>query len=134
MSGMSVMSQKLRKDIEKDPEYSRCALQNIHVYLIGPCGGRVTRSHDVYYAGSKVQMKFAIPPICARHHGVDEFQDSHTEAPQRMRRWVALNRATDEDLAELPRGNFQKERDLLNREYGEYAPPPIKKDAASIRY
>lgn len=122
---MTVMTQKLRKDIGNDPEYDRCALQELLFILIGSCGGRVTRSHDVYYAAKKVQRKFAIPPICAKHHGVDQFQDAHTEAPQEIRRWVALNRVTDDELLEFPKADFIRDRDRLNKKYGPYIAPPI---------
>lgn len=116
----TVMGAKLRREVSEDPEYTRCALPLPHT-----CAGRITRSHDVYVAGKKVQRKWAIPPICAAAHGVDEYQDAGTMVPQRIRRWVALNRATDAELLEYPRARLIEERDRLNALYGPYVPPPI---------
>lgn len=115
----TVMGAKLRREIGEDPEYTRCALLGYH-----ECGGRITRSHDVYVAGKKVQRKWAIPPICAQGHGVDHYMDAGN-VPQRKRRWVALNRATDEELLEFPKANLIQERARLNAEYGPYVPPEI---------
>lgn len=126
----SVMSKALRADVGADPEYSRCALQGLLSEIIGPCAGRVTREHAMYFKGSKIQKKWAIPPICACHHGVDEYQDGPGEAPKIVRQWVALNRATDEELREVSKAvNYINERDRLNKIYGEYTPPPIPKSS-----
>lgn len=116
------MSPALRRDIEGDAEYRRCGLLNIHGHI---CGGRITRSHDVFVAGKKVQRKWAIPPLCAKGHGVDHYQDAHTEESPRLRLWVALNRATDEELMEYPKARLIEERERLNKEFGVYVPPPI---------
>lgn len=116
----TVMSPALRREISADPEYLRCGLLDIHGHV---CGGRVTRSHDCFVAGKKVQRKWAIPPLCAKGHGVDQYQDAHTEESPRLRLWVALNRASDSDLMEFPKAALIQERERLNREFGEYVPP-----------
>lgn len=122
------MSQKLRKDVEDDPEYKRCALQGLLLDIIGPCAGRVTREHAMYYANKKIQEKWAIPPICAKHHGVDVYQDGTGHAPKEIRVWVALNRATDEDLLRFSKVvNYTRERSRLNDKYGDYVAPLIPK-------
>lgn len=119
------MPAALRADVGQDPEYSRCALQGLLLSLVGPCDGRVTREHAVYYAGKKVQLKWAIPPICAKHHGVDSYQDGGTAAKE-IREWVALNRATDEELFSKSKVvNQARRRDYLNGKYGVYVAPPI---------
>lgn len=125
----TVMGAKLRRQVNENPEYTRCALTLPH-----DCRGRITRSHDVYVAGKKVQRMWAVPPICAAAHGVDEFQDAGTMVPQRMRRWVALNRATDEELMEFPKAGLIRERERLNLEYGPYIAPPIPQHAVAIAY
>lgn len=129
----TVMSAKVRKEIGADPEYSRCGLQGLHQDTIGSCGGRITREHAMINAGKKIQQQWAIIPCCARHHGVDQFQDAHTEAPKEMRVWVALNRATEDELLEYPRSNYVQARARLNQRYGLYAPPPVSA-AAGILY
>lgn len=126
--GQSVISKSVREEISNDPEYERCGLQNLLGELIGPCAGRVTREHALIYAGSKIQDKWAIIPCCAKHHGVDQFQDGPGEAPKEVRVWVALNRATDEELMKYSKAiNYKRERDRLNTKYGIYVSPPIKK-------
>lgn len=127
--GGSVIPKKMRDGMTANPEYSRCALQGILEEMIGPCGGRPTREHAGYYAGKKIQEEWAIPPICARHHGVDAYQDAGTAALKEIRLWVALNRATDEELAKFNRAtpSFFFQRDRLNAKYGVYVAPPIPK-------
>lgn len=120
----TVMRPKLRKELGTDPEYSRCAFGG-YESLVGECGGRITREHAVIYAGKKVQERWAIIPCCARHHGVDHYQDAHTEAPKELRLWVALNRATEDELAGYARADLLRKRELMNARIGKYVPPPI---------
>lgn len=124
---MTVIPPKLRKEMESDPEYSRCALQGLLQDRIGSCGGRVTREHALYYANRKIQEKYAIPPICAKHHGVDSYLDGGT-ASKEIRVWVALNRASDEQLQSISKVvNYPRERSRLNVIYGPYISPVIPK-------
>lgn len=126
--GGSVMSSALRADIEKDLEYKRCALTGLLKNIISPCEGRVTREHALIHAGKKIQEKWAIPPICSSHHGVDGFQDAPTEVHKEIRVWVALNRATDDELVRHSKAvNYIRMRSYLNDKYGPYVPPPIPK-------
>lgn len=122
--GGSTMSPELRTEIENDPEYRVCMLKNYHT-----CEGRITREHALYYANKKIQQKFAIIALCAAGHGVDLFQDSSTELPKDMRAWVALSRATDEEIQSISKAvNYFRERDRLNQKYGEYQAPEIPAD------
>lgn len=122
--GGSVMSPEVRKDVSADPEYTRCGIPD----AFGPHGGRVTREHSLIHAGKKIQEKWAIIPCCAAHHGVDSYQDAPTEAAKEIRVWVALNRATDEDLIRFSKAiNYIRMRAYLNDKYGIYVPPPIPK-------
>lgn len=116
------MSPELRAEINADPEYLRCGLTLPH-----RCAGRITREHAIIYASKKVQAKWAIPPLCAAAHGVDEFQDAGTEVPKDMREWMAYNRATDEELAAFSKAtpSYFFERDRLNKKYGVYVMPPV---------
>lgn len=120
------MSDRLRKEVEEDSEYTRCSLQGLLLPLIGPCGGRVTREHAIIFAGKKVQEKWAIIPCCAAHHGVDLYQDAPTEARKEIRVWVALNRATDDEIHSVSKvENYSRRKSVLNDKYGTYLPPPI---------
>lgn len=118
--GGSCMSVGLREEIGNDPEYSRCSLLGY-----GECGGRITREHALIYAGKKIQEKFAIIPLCASHHNVDEYQDAKTMVKDKNV-WVALNRATDNELVRFSKTvSYLRERDRLNEKFGLYIPPPI---------
>lgn len=118
------MAPELREEIGSDPEYLRCALLGLQ---FGPCDGRITREHSLIYKGSKIQEKWAIIPCCAAHHGVDFFLDAPTEAPKEVREWVALNRASDEDLSRFNRAvpSYPFQRDRLNAKFGPYVPPLV---------
>lgn len=127
-SSKTVIPLNLRKEMESDPFYKICALfgQGNHT-----CEGRITWEHAIIYAGQKIQKKWAIIPLCAKGHDVDEFQDSHS-LNKEMNHWVALNRATQEELEEYTKPNFMlnkvdyfKEREILNRKYGKYEPKNI---------
>lgn len=132
--GGSVMSKSVRADVGQDPEYLRCGLQGLLGDLIGACGGRVTREHSLIFAGKKIQEKWAIIPCCAKHHGVDEYQDRPGMAPKEVREWVALNRGTDSDLKRFSKAiNYIQKRIYLNKKFGEYVPPPIPKVMAAIQ-
>lgn len=130
-SAPTVMSARVRKQVDT-PEYSRCGLQGMFEGTIGTCDGRITREHAMINAGRKIQEAWAIIPCCAKHHGVDHYQDAHTEAPKDMRVWVALNRATEAELLEYPRSNYVQTRARLNQLYGPYMPPDVKNN--SIHY
>lgn len=126
--GGTVMSPKLRKEVGEDPEYTRCAVQGLLAGFIGPCAGRVTREHAIIYAGKKIQAKWAVIPYCAAHHGVDQFQDGITQTRKDIRVWVAVNRATDDELRPYSKAiNYIRERSRLNEKYGPYVSPPIPK-------
>lgn len=125
----NVMPAALRAEINADPEYLRCGLALPHT-----CKGRITREHAIKYAGKKVQEKWAIPPLCAAGHGVDEFQDAGTEVPKDMREWIAYNRASDEELLAFSKGNYIRERDRLNQKYGVYIAPPIPERVMGIDF
>lgn len=125
---MSVINKKLRAEMALDPEYSRCSLQGLLGEYVGPCDGRVTWEHAIRYASKNVQERWAIIPCCAAHHGVDQFQDAPTQARKEIRVWVALNRASDDELRSVNKAiDYFHERKRLNRVYGFYVPPPIPK-------
>lgn len=105
----------LRKQLASDPEYKKCALRN-H----GNCDGRITWEHAIIYAGKQVQERWAIVPLCEKHHGVGKWMDAGTMAKERNV-WCALNRATDDELRAISKVvNWIRERTRLNEKYGVY--------------
>ena len=116
---MRAISQRVRKLIEADPDYRVCMLRSYPDHL---CGGRLTREHALIVAGRQVDEKFAIISCCAKGQEVDEYQDAHT-MDKKLNVWVALNRATEEELASISKViNYQRLRDQLNKVYGTYVP------------
>ncbi len=131
--GMTVMSKSLRAELEVDPRKSVCAFKDIPGHV---CGGRITREHAMYYAGKKIQERWAIVFICAKGHGVDiEFQDAPGQISKEMRQWVALYQATDADFDRFPRAfpSFRFQRNRLFEKYGRYVPPEVSA-ATAINY
>lgn len=86
------------------------------------CDGRITREHALIYAGKQIDEAWAILKICAYHHSVDEHQDG-PGLNKEKNVWVALNRATDEELLKYSKAvNYIEMRNHLNKKYGEYVP------------
>ncbi len=87
------------------------------------CGGRRnTREHAFIFAGKQIDEPWAIISCCAKGQEVDGYQDAHT-MDKNLNRWVALNRATDEELIKYSKVvNLIRMRDNLNATYGSYVP------------
>lgn len=112
---MNNIPAKLKKEMLADPEYKVCSLLGHH-----ECGGRITLEHAIIFAGRQVQERWAIIPVCAAGQDVDHYQDSH-RMDKEMNRWVALNRATDDELRAISRAtDYIRERARLNEKYGRY--------------
>lgn len=89
-----------------DPYYKKCARAN------SQCAGRITWEHCWIYAGRQINERWAIIPICAFHHAVDEFQDGGDLDKNENKR-ISLLRATEEDLAKYPKKDWVTERRCL---------------------
>lgn len=117
---MTVIPLALRKEMAADPEYAVCALASLLPNLIGSCDGSITWEHAIYFAGKKLQLRWAIVPCCEKHHGVNTYLDGGT-ALKEIRVWVALNRATPEELKAISKStNYFREKQRLNNKYGIY--------------
>ncbi len=89
----------------------------------GNCSGRITMEHAIIYAGKQLQEEWSILPICEFHHGVNNFQDRGNLNKQKHV-WIALNRAPEERLRELSKGEDKIAlRGRLNAIYGVYKTP-----------
>lgn len=86
----------------------------------GNCSGRLTKEHAIIYAGKQLQEEWAILDICEFHHGVNNFQD-RGDLNKEKHIWIALNRATDEELIQISKGEDKIAlRGRLNAIYGVY--------------
>lgn len=113
---------KLRKELSGDPEYKICALQQYD-----NCDGYITWEHAIIYANKQLQERWAIVPLCERHHGVNTYMDAHTLDKDRNI-WVALNRATVEELKAISKViDYIRYRLVLNTRFGVYKSPYIPK-------
>jgi len=99
--------------MEADPYYKACARRKD-----GGCGGRVTWEHTLIYGGKQLNEKWAIIPLCERHHGVNTYQDNGELNKQENVR-IALNRATEAELRAISKAvDYIALRDRLNKNHG----------------
>ena len=119
----STIPKKMRVEMQLDTFYHTCARREAlhdHECERDPLNQQkpVEWEHALYYAGSKVQEKFAIVPICYwAHRGAG--------MNKQINEWIALNRATNDELLELSRKggkDYFIYRSYLNKRYGVYNP------------
>lgn len=115
---------KMLKEMLSDPVYSVCARKDDPEHQ---CEGRITLEHALIYAGKQINAKWAIVPLCAKAHSVDQFQDGG-DLDKDRNVWIALNRATNEELIAVSKAiNYLSVRDRLNKRYGRWTQPEIPK-------
>ncbi len=112
---MRPISQRVSRLLDEEPDI--CCR-----YADGGCAGRITREHALIYAGRQIDEPWAIIKLCARHHGVDGWQD-RGDLNKEKNVWIALNKATDEELQKYSKViDYIRERRRLNDKYGVYRP------------
>ena len=121
---MNALPTKLRRDLASDPFYKRCAREGLHGH---ECAGRITWEHAMYYAGTQLQKKWAIIPLCEKAHNCGPWQD-RGDMNKTVNEWIALNRAGDEDLLPICKAkDYFLRRGFLNRQFGgPYIAPPAQ--------
>lgn len=108
---MRPISSEVKKKLLQEPNI--CARIND-----GNCDGRITFEHSLIYAGRQIDEAWAIVKLCTYHHSVNEHQDGDGLDKQKNI-WIALNRATDEELEKYSKLiNYKRERNRLNKIYG----------------
>lgn len=98
----------IRKKIDADPFYKSCVRLSE-----GGCDGRITIEHALQFQGRQLNELFALLPLCWRHHlgkGLSKEYNRH----------VALQRATDADLAKYSRANWKTLKTHLEKKYGPF--------------
>jgi hypothetical protein len=94
---MTPIPERIKRILEIDPYYHTCARSG------SDCKGRITWEHAIIYAGKQVQEKWAIIPLCEYHHlgkGLDK----------QINIFIALSRATPEELKKYPRVDWEQEK------------------------
>jgi len=83
---MRSIPKKLLEEMLASVFYQKCIREKT-----GECEGRITLEHAIIYAGKQVNEKWAIDPVCAYHHCVDQYQDCG-DIDKRFHEWVSLTR------------------------------------------
>lgn len=120
---MNNMPIKLRRELATDSFYGTCARNDVlHDHecegdpVRGHYGRMIEWEHALYLASKQVQKKFAIVPLCWwAHRGPGMDKD--------IAQWIALSRATLEELASISRGvSYAQRLRYLNGRFGRYRP------------
>lgn len=109
---MRKIPKSLLKRILNDKYYKKCIRHSE-----GTCNGRITLEHAFIYAGKQINEIWAIVPVCAFHHCVDQYQDCG-DLDKHLNQYYALSRATDKDLEEYPRTNWRQLMIFFESKYG----------------
>lgn len=80
------------------------------------CRGRTTLEHALIYAGRQVNEDWAIVPLCAYAHSVDEWQDRGI-LDKEKNEYLALSRMPAEALAVYPRSSWARRLLYLQGKY-----------------
>ena len=108
---MRKIPEALKAQLLAEAEYKKCVRKT-------GCQGRITLEHAIIYAGRQLNERWAILPLCAYHHAVDQFQDGG-DLQKELNVWIALNRATDEELTRISKViDYKRERERLNAKIG----------------
>ncbi len=100
-----------------DPFYKTCARAGLHSH---ECDGRITWEHAMIYAGGQIQARWAIIPLCAKAHAVDQYQDGG-DLDKRCNEWIALNRASPDELLAISKAkDYFYRKNFLNKIFGGY--------------
>ena len=107
---MRRIPKKLREEMNSDPFYHKCVCAGDNF----GCAGKIEFHHVFLWAGRQINEKWNILPVCEFHHRGLGFDKEYFE-------WIAVNRATNEELVKYPRINWAQIRSYLNSQYGNYA-------------
>lgn len=81
------------------------------------CGGRITWEHCLIYGGKQIDEAWAIIKLCEAHHSVGMYQDNGLLNKEKNM-WIALNRATDDELLKYSKAiPYIEKRLLLNKKF-----------------
>lgn len=111
---MQVIPLPLREEMSEDQFYKKCSrnvLLHDHVCKPDPLTGKLIEwEHSMIYGGRQIQEKWAIIPVCWLVHRGGKLNKEINE-------WIALNRATPEDLAKYPKRDWVQRKKYLDGKY-----------------
>lgn len=97
---MRKIPQNLKQSLSNNPYYKKCAREN------NDCAGRITWEHAFLYSNRQINESWSIIPLCWYHHlgeGLDK----------QLNQFIALHRATKEDLRKYPNFNWSQRLSYL---------------------
>lgn len=106
---MRPISKKVKEKLQQEPDI--CAR-----IKDGNCDGNITWEHALIYAGRQIDETWAIIKLCEYHHAVNQYQDSGNLLKEKNI-WIALCRATDEELEKYSKANYKGMKERLNKIY-----------------
>ena len=77
------------------------------------CSGRPEWEHAFIYAGRQINERWSIVPVCAFHHRGSGLVKGFNQ-------YVALTRASDDDLKKYPRVDWENVKKHLTKKYAKY--------------
>lgn len=100
---------KLKKQIDKDPFYRKCCLQDEN------CDGKIEMHHNLIYAGQQQNYIFCILPACANfHHKYEKRPDIRDRLDS-----IMLSRTNLLFLQQtFPKRNWPQLQNYLSKKYG----------------
>lgn len=110
---MRPISPKNKTIINNDPYYKTCCRRDE-----GNCSGRITIEHVLIFAGRQIDEIWNLLPVCEYHHSIGKHMEDG-DLNKEKHTWIALNRATDEELLKYSKAiNYIEKRTNLNNKYG----------------
>lgn len=114
---MNNIPPKLRERLAADPFYAVCSMRHLTNHV---CKGKVTWEHSIIFAGSQLQERWAIIPLCEWGHSVNSYQDG-PGLDKKKNIWIATQRATVEELRVISKAlDYVKFAQKLSDEFGHY--------------
>jgi len=105
---MRLIPKKLREEIARDPFMRRCIYERDDAPNHN-CQGRITWEHAFIYK-NQINEKWAIVPCCENHNSGPAMVKSFNQ-------FVALNRASKEDLAKYPKVDWIQLKKYLTKKH-----------------
>lgn len=104
-TSMRRIPETLREQIASDPFMKTCIRKHENT-----CSGRITWEHCFTYAGKQINEAWAIVPLCVYHHLGNGFDKEYGQ-------YIALTRASEDELSKYPRVNWQQLKQYLVNRY-----------------